>query len=222
MKIIILGALGLIATVVTLSFVKRIVEIILAFFLYIIVIVLSSAAIISYIISRLFDLDFIIVFPTTLILAILLTSIIINYYQPAKKVEQKSDNVENFMKDEADHSMGLLKSTVKAVVKETVKNSESVENIKSATKDVLKETAKNIVSSQDVKSALKQSIKNPFKKSEKAVANSSDIDKMNAIRFNSSHLTDEQLLDYFKNESIDLYEKMGYAAAFADRYPPEK
>ena len=113
MHIIILGALGLIAIVVALIFVKRIVEIILAFFLYIMVIGLSSAAIISYIISRLFDLDFLIVFPITLILSVLTVSIIIDRYQSeSKKISKKV---------EEDKSMGLLNSAKNAVSSATEK-----------------------------------------------------------------------------------------------------
>lgn len=230
MHIIILGALLGLVAIIAIFFIKRIMEVILTFLLYIVVIGLGSSALISYIISKLFELEFWIIFPITLIISVLIISIITDRYQPESKKNSK--------KVEGGSSMGLLssaknivnsdpvKSAVKDVIKETVKNSESVSNIKTAAKDALKETTKNVISSDEVKSALKQTIKdnikNPLKKSEKDIADISDINRMNAIRFNSAHLTDEQLIDYVKNKSIELYEKMGYAAAFADRYPPEK
>ena len=197
MHIIILGALGLIAIAIALIFVKRIVEIILAFFLYIMVIGLSSAAIISYIISRLFDLDFLIVFPITLVISVLTVSIIIDRYQPeSKKISKKV---------EEDKSMGLLNSAKNAVSSATEKVKDSVsENVKDKVLDVSK-------------SVVAESVKDSF-----FFSHNKDIDRMNNIRFNSSHLSDEQLIDYVKNKSIDLYEKMGYAAAFADRHPPKK
>ena len=72
------------------------------------------------------------------------------------------------------------------------------------------------------KSVVAESVKDSVKKGTFFFSHNKDIDRMNNIRFNSSHLSDEQLIDYVKNKSIDLYEKMGYAAAFADRYPPKK
>ena len=203
MHIIILGALGLIAIVVAFIFVKRIVEIILAFFLYIIVIGLSSAAIISYIISKLFELEFCIVFPITLVISVLTVSIIIDQYQSESKKEQKTSK-----KVEEDKSMGLLNSAKNAVSSATEKVKDSIsENVKDKVLDV----------SKSVKGSVAESVKDSF-----FFSHNKDIDRMNVIRFNSSHLTDEQLIDYVKNKSIDLYEKMGYAAAFADRYPPKK
>ena len=200
MHIIILGALLVLVAIIAIFFIKRIIEVILAFLLYIVVIGLSSAAIISYIISRLFDLDFLIVFPITLVISVLTVSIIIDRYQPeSKKISKKV---------EEDKSMGLLNSAKNAVSSATEKVKDSVsENVKDKVLDV----------SKSVKGSVAESVKDSF-----FFSHNKDIDRMNVIRFNSSHLTDEQLIDYVKNKSIDLYEKMGYAAAFADRYPPKK
>ena len=200
MHIIILGTLLVLVVIIAIFFIKRIIEVILAFLLYIVVIGLSSAAIISYIISRLFDLDFLIVFPITLVISVLTVSIIIDRYQPeSKKISKKV---------EEDKSMGLLNSAKNAVSSATEKVKDSVsENVKDKVLDV----------SKSVKGSVAESVKDSF-----FFSHNKDIDRMNVIRFNSSHLTDEQLIDYVKNKSIDLYEKMGYAAAFADRYPPKK
>ena len=85
MHIIILGALLVLVAIIAIFFIKRIIEVILAFLLYILVIGLSSAAIISYIISKLFEFEFWIIFPITLIISVLIISIIIDRHQPRSK-----------------------------------------------------------------------------------------------------------------------------------------
>ena len=109
--------------------------------------------------------------------------------------------------------MGLLNSAKNVVSSATEKVKDSVnDNVK----DKVQEVTKTVTSS------VSDSVKDTVKKGVAVFSNRKEIDRMNAIRFNSAHLTDEQLIDYVKNKSIELYEKMGYAAAFADRYPPEK
>ena len=248
MHIIILGALLGLVAIIAIFFVKRIIEVILTFPLYIVVIGLSSAAIISYIISKLFELEFWIVFPITLIISIFVISIIIDRYQPEKTETKKTSNgvtkdklidlststqntassliqdvkssvdiksikMENFKKMEDNDNMGLLNSAKNVVSSATEKVKDSVnDNVK----DKVQEVTKTVTSS------VSDSVKDTVKKGVAVFSNRKEIDRMNAIRFNSAHLTDEQLIDYVKNKSIELYEKMGYAAAFADRYPPEK
>ena len=64
------------------------------------------------------------------------------------------------------------------------------------------------------------SIKETVKKGVAWISNHKDIARMNAIQFNSAHLSDDQLLDCVGNKVIDKFERIGYAAAFADQYPP--
>ena len=109
--------------------------------------------------------------------------------------------------------MGLLNSAKNAVSSATQNVKDTVnENIKNKVQDV----------SNSVKGSVTETVKDTVKKGVSVFSNRKEIDRMNSIRYNSSHLTDEQLIDYVKNKSIDLYEKIGYAAAFADRYPPTK
>ena len=44
------------------------------------------------------------------------------------------------------------------------------------------------------------------------------IKKMNQVRYNSSQLSDEELLNLMKNNSVEEFERIGYMAAFADRH----
>ena len=44
------------------------------------------------------------------------------------------------------------------------------------------------------------------------------INKMNHVRYNSEQLSDEELLNLIKNNSVEEFEKIGYMAAFADRH----
>ena len=45
-----------------------------------------------------------------------------------------------------------------------------------------------------------------------------NLEKMNQIRYNSSHLSDAQLRTFINDSSLNKFERIGYAAAFADRY----
>ena len=45
-----------------------------------------------------------------------------------------------------------------------------------------------------------------------------NFEKMNQIRYNSAHLSDAQLRTFINDSSLDKFERIGYAAAFADRY----
>lgn len=48
------------------------------------------------------------------------------------------------------------------------------------------------------------------------------IKTMNRIRYGSTQLTDDELNKFIENNSIGEFERIGYMAAFADRYPPRK
>lgn len=45
-----------------------------------------------------------------------------------------------------------------------------------------------------------------------------NLETMNQIRFNSNHLSDAQLRTLINDTSLDKFKRIGYAAAFADRY----
>ncbi len=45
-----------------------------------------------------------------------------------------------------------------------------------------------------------------------------NLETMNQIRFNSNHLSDAQLRTLINDSSVDKFKRIGYAAAFADRY----
>ena len=45
-----------------------------------------------------------------------------------------------------------------------------------------------------------------------------NFETMNQIRFNSTHLSDAQLRILITDNSLDKFKRIGYAAAFADRY----
>lgn len=45
-----------------------------------------------------------------------------------------------------------------------------------------------------------------------------NFEKMNELRYNSAHLSDAQLRTFINDTSLDKFERIGYAAAFADRY----
>ena len=46
------------------------------------------------------------------------------------------------------------------------------------------------------------------------------INKMNHVRYNSEQLSDEELLNLIKNNSVEEFERIGYMAAFTDRHAP--
>ena len=48
------------------------------------------------------------------------------------------------------------------------------------------------------------------------------IKTMNRIRYGSTQLTDDELNKFIDNNSIGEFERIGYMAAFADRYPPKR
>lgn len=45
-----------------------------------------------------------------------------------------------------------------------------------------------------------------------------NLETMNQIRFNSIHLSDSQLRTFINDKSLDKFKRIGYSAAFADRY----
>ena len=48
------------------------------------------------------------------------------------------------------------------------------------------------------------------------------IKTMNRIRYGSTQLIDDELNKFIDNNSIGEFERIGYMAAFADRYPPKR
>ena len=46
------------------------------------------------------------------------------------------------------------------------------------------------------------------------------INKMNHIRYNSEQLSDDELMNLIKNNSVEEFDRIGYMAAFADRHAP--
>lgn len=46
------------------------------------------------------------------------------------------------------------------------------------------------------------------------------INKMNEVRYNSEQLSDDELMNLIKNNSVEEFERIGYMAAFADRHAP--
>lgn len=45
---------------------------------------------------------------------------------------------------------------------------------------------------------------------------------MNRIRYTSDKFTDDELNKFINNNSVGEFERIGYMAAFADKYPPRK
>ena len=194
---------GIFSAVVTaLAYIAGIIESIVQL---VMIVALGILALTSYIISEIlvsiFDWNFWLVFSIVYLISIFIawTVFMKDSSKSKKEVKENKINNEELKKVEEDKSMGLLNSAKNAVSSATEKVKDSVsENVKDKVLDV-------------------KSVKDSF-----FFSHNKDIDRMNNIRFNSSHLSDEQLIDYVKNKSIDLYEKMGYAAAFADRHPPKK
>ena len=187
------------AVIAALAYIAGIIESIVQL---VMIVALGILALTSYIISEIlvsiFDWNFWLVFSIVYLISIFIAWTVFMKDSSKSKKEVKENKIEKLKKIEEDKSMGLLNSAKNAVSSATEKVKDSVsENVKDKVLDV-------------------KSVKDSF-----FFSHNKDIDRMNVIRFNSSHLSDEQLIDYVKNKSIDLYEKMGYAAAFADRYPPK-
>ena len=195
------------AVIAALAYIAGIIESIVQL---VMIVALCILAIIAYFISEIlisiFDWNFWIIFSIVYLISIFIawTVFMKDSSKSKKEVKENKINNEELKKVEEDKSMGLLNSAKNAVSSATEKVKDSVsENVK----DKVLHVGKSVVA---------ESVKDSF-----FFSHNKDIDRMNVIRFNSSHLSDEQLIDYVKNKSIDLYEKMGYAAAFADRYPPK-
>lgn len=48
------------------------------------------------------------------------------------------------------------------------------------------------------------------------------IRRMNLCRYTADKLTDDELMELIEKNSIGEFARIGYMAAFADRYPPRK
>ena len=109
----------------------------------------------------------------------------------------------------------------------------SVENIKKSVGDVTdkfaEEVAEKIIdraeqtvkqTASDIGDKISETVadvKNKISEIE-AERERKNFEKMNQIRYNSAHLSDAQLRTFINDSSLDKFERIGYAAAFADRY----
>lgn len=116
------------------------------------------------------------------------------------KPEKKTLSVENIKKSVA---------TVTDKVTDTVS-----EKIIDRAEQTVKQTASDI---GDKISETVADVKNKISEIE-AERERKNFEKMNQIRYNSAHLSDAQLRTFINDSSLDKFERIGYAAAFADRY----
>lgn len=113
--------------------------------------------------------------------------------------------------------------------KNSLKNFSSAKNIQEAVSNVTEKIA------DKAEEKIKQTAADVSDKISETVANVSaeisameaehkrkNLETMNVIRFNSKHLSDAQLRTFINDTSLDKFKRIGYAAAFADRYPPRK
>lgn len=116
------------------------------------------------------------------------------------KPEKKTLSVEN------------IKKSVAAV---TDKVADTVsEKIIDKAEQTVKQTASDI---GDKISETVADVKNKISEME-AERERKNFEKMNELRYNSAHLSDAQLRTFINDTSLDKFERIGYAAAFADRY----
>ena len=116
------------------------------------------------------------------------------------KPEKKTLSVENIKKSVA---------TVTDKVTDTVS-----EKIIDRAEQTVKQTASDI---GDKISETVADVKNKISEIE-AERERKNFEKMNELRYNSAHLSDAQLRTFINDSSLDKFERIGYAAAFADRY----
>ena len=116
------------------------------------------------------------------------------------KPEKKTLSVENIKKSVA---------TVTDKVTDTVS-----EKIIDRAEKTVKQTASDI---GDKISETVADVKNKISEIE-AERERKNFEKMNELRYNSAHLSDAQLRTFINDSSLDKFERIGYAAAFADRY----
>jgi len=116
------------------------------------------------------------------------------------KPEKKILSVENIKKSVA---------TVTDKVTDTVS-----EKIIDRAEQTVKQTASDI---GDKISETVVDVKNKISEIE-AERERKNFEKMNELRYNSAHLSDAQLRTFINDSSLDKFERIGYAAAFADRY----
>ena len=116
------------------------------------------------------------------------------------KPEKKTLSVENIKKSVA---------TATDKVTDTVS-----EKIIDRAEQTVKQTASDI---GDKISETVADVKNKISEIE-AERERKNFEKMNELRYNSAHLSDAQLRTFINDSSLDKFERIGYAAAFADRY----
>ena len=116
------------------------------------------------------------------------------------KPEKKTLSVENIKKSVGD---------VTDKVTDTVS-----EKIIDRAEQTVKQTASDI---GDKISETVADVKNKISEME-AERERKNFEKMNQIRYNSAHFSDAQLRTFINDSSLDKFERIGYAAAFADRY----
>ena len=105
------------------------------------------------------------------------------------------------------------KNSVKKVTS-TKKFQEAVSNVTNEAGEKIKQSASNI---GDKISGTVSDVKNKISEVE-AERERKNFEKMNQIRYNSAHLSDAQLRTFINDSSLDKFKRIGYAAAFADRY----
>ena len=118
-------------------------------------------------------------------------------------------NYKNWIQENADATKEIteLKSTQKKSFVPLTKMKNSVKN--SVGKVTNKFSNKISETVADVKNQIAEM---------EAERERKNFEKMNELRYNSDHLTDAQLRTFINDSSLDKFERIGYAAAFADRY----
>ena len=130
----------------------------------------------------------------------------------ADKAKQTVDKTTSDVSDFTDRVTEQAADKAKKTFQETTANisdftGQVADKIFDKAKKAVQETATNIV---DNVAAEINSFNDEL--------NRKNLEKMNRIRLNSAHFSDAQLRERINNISLDKYERIGYAAAFADRY----
>ena len=126
-------------------------------------------------------------------------------------------NYKNWIQENADaKELVEVKSKQKISIKNSVgKVANTVsEKIIDKAEQTVKQTASDI---GDKISETINDVKNKISEIE-AECERKNFEKMNELRYNSAHLTDAQLRKFINDTSLDKFERIGYAAAFGDRY----
>ena len=111
--------------------------------------------------------------------------------------------------------------SIKFFDKNSVKKITSAKNLQNVVSNVTDNAGEKIKKSAsdigDKISGTVSDVKNKISEME-AERRRKNLETMNQIRFNSNHLSDAQLRTFINDKSMDKFKRIGYAAAFADRY----